>query len=427
MRLAPAFLTLLIFASSSGAFAVADNHSPVYKFDFGPGVAADGWIKVEANQRATTATPWGFHPGAAIKGIDRTNALDRGPVLGDFVTSDGPFYFSVALPEGNYRVRVTAGGVLEESSMTVKAELRRLMLEGLVTKQGEQSDGYFTVAIRTPKFPGGEVRLKSRERESEWAAWDDKLTLEFNGTRPALCAMTIAPCPELPTVFLIGDSTMTDQPLEPWNSWGQMLTRFLKPTVVVANHGESGETVRDSLGRGRFDKIWSLFKPGDYLFIQFGHNDMKSRAENAIETYKREMKQVVLEARRRGGTPVLVTSMERKNGLDAPTLGVYPEKVRELAAEENVPLIDLNKTSLALYRALGDNLDAAFQDGTHHTNYGSYLFAKCVAQGIKENVPGLASELAVDFTGFDPARPDPLETFEMPASSEKNYLPPLGN
>jgi lysophospholipase L1-like esterase len=367
--------------------------------------------------------PWGFHPGTAIEGVDRGGS----ELESDFVTSSEPFYFSVTLPEGNYLVTMRLGDRAGTSTTTVKAELRRLMIEGSATTGGETVHGQFAVSIRRPQYPGGEVRLKGRETESEWVAWDDKLTLEFNGERPALCAMMIEKADDLPTVFLIGDSTMTDQPLEPWNSWGQMLTRFLKPTVVVANHGESGETVHDSLDRGRFDKIWSMMKPGDYLFMQFGHNDMKSRAPNAIETYKREMGEVLAKARELGATPVLVTSMERKNGIEEPTLEGFPDKVRELAAEENVALIELNKMSLVLYRTLGDKLDMAFQDGTHHNNYGSYQFAKCVAQGIRDNVPGLAAALVDDFAGYDPAKPDPVETFVMPASSESTYLPPPGS
>ena len=93
----------------------------------------------------------------------------------------------------------------------------------------------------------------------------------------------------MPTVFLLGDSTVCDQPAEPWNSWGQMLPRFFKPEIAVANHSESGETVADSLRAQRFEKIFSLMKPGDYLFVQFGHNDMKATRDQLAGTLQVEL------------------------------------------------------------------------------------------------------------------------------------------
>ena len=140
---------------------------------------------------------------------------------------------------------------------------------------------------------------------------------------------------DVPTVFLMGDSTVCDQPAEPWNSWGQMLPRFFKPEVAIANHAESGETIADSLHAQRFEKIFSLMKPGDYLLVQFGHNDMKNHAPNALENYKSDLENIVERTRSLGGTPVLVTSMERKNGIEQNTSMGYPETVREVAKEEN--------------------------------------------------------------------------------------------
>jgi len=117
------------------------------------------------------------------------------------------------------------------------------------------------VNVRTPLIAGdGEVKLKDRERTSETWAWDEKLTLEFNNSRPAICAIEITRADELPTIFLLGDSTVCDQPLEPYNSWGQMLTRFFKPGIAIANHAESGESLRSSLGAKRLDKVLSLMK-----------------------------------------------------------------------------------------------------------------------------------------------------------------------
>src|SRR5262249_47654963 len=154
---------------------------------------------------------------------------------------------------------------------------------------------------------GGNVKLKPREKTDEAWAWDDKLTLEFNGDKPCLCALQIEPAADIPTVYLLGDSTVCDQPLEPWNSWGQMLPRFFQPGVVVSNQAESGESLRSSLGAKRLDKVLSTMKPGDYLFIQYGHNDMKEKGEGvgAFTTYKADLKKFIAGARQHGGIPVL--------------------------------------------------------------------------------------------------------------------------
>src|SRR6185369_11925258 len=212
------------------------------------------------------------------------------------------FLFSVTLPEGNYHVSVTLCGAARESDTTIKAELRRLMLESAKTAKGKSTNRTFTVNTRTPTISGGgAVRLKERERTTEIVNWDDKLTLEFNGPRPCLSALEIAPT-NVPTVFLLGDSTVCDQPREPWNSWGQMLPRFFKDDVVVANHAQSGESLRSSLSAKRLDKVLSTMKPGDYLFIQYGHNDMKERGAGvgAFTTYKTDLKRFADEARKRG-------------------------------------------------------------------------------------------------------------------------------
>jgi lysophospholipase L1-like esterase len=231
---------------------------------------------------------------------------------------------------------------------------------------------------------------------------------------------------DVPTLFILGDSTVCDQPAEPWNSWGQMLPRFFKPEIAVANHAESGESVASSLGAKRFEKVFSLMKPGDYLFVQYGHNDQKDKRPDALETYKTNLVKIVERTRSLGGTPVLVTSMERKGGVENDTLAGYPDAVREVAANEKCALIDLNKMSRIFYKALGDDLGKAFQDGTHHNNYGSYELAQCVALGIqKDNLP-LAKFLVDDFN-FDPAKPDALATFQMPVSPTFSAMKPLGN
>jgi lysophospholipase L1-like esterase len=239
----------------------------------------------------------------------------------------------------------------------------------------------------------------------------------------------------VPTVFVIGDSTVCDQPSEPFNSWGQMLPRFLKPVVAVANHAESGESIASSLGAGRFNKIWSQMKKGDYLFVQYGHNDMKSRAENALQSYHDDLGQVVDKARSLGGIPVICTPVSRHTfgpgGKVTNSFNGYPDAVRAVAKEKNVPLIDLQQMTAAFYEALGDQPShrafATMTEGTHHGDYGSYEVAKCVLQGIRDNKLDLAKDIVDDFTGFDPAHPDPIDAFTLPKNPGRNAPTPLGN
>ena len=394
----------------------------LYRFEFGSSKAGDA--AVLPTTIYSKGRGYGFEPGGGVAGANGG------------ATSDKPFFFSVALPEGNYNVTVTFGAAKEAAKATVKAELRRLMLEKVEVAPGKFETRTFTVNVRAPQIAGGgEVRLKDREKTIEDWAWDEKLTLEFNGESPTVSAIEIAQA-DVPTIFLLGDSTVCDQPREPYSSWGQMLTRFFGPGVAVANHAESGESLRSSLGARRLDKVLSMIKPGDYLFIQYGHNDQKEKGEGvgAFTTYKADLKTFVVEARKRSATPALVTSVNRRNfneqGKVYSTLGDYPEAVRQVAREENVALIDLNVMSKAFYEALGPQRSAlAFKegDGTHHSNYGAYELARCVVEGIKAGNLDVAKFLSKDATAFDPGRPDSPENFKIPASPMLSEVKPPGN
>jgi lysophospholipase L1-like esterase len=394
-----AAVVLFLVTLSAGAVEPAGR-----KFSFG--AARVGFAEVGAGAAYSAERGFGFDLGTS-------------PAEGK------AFYFSVGLPEGNYLVTVTLGHDTADGDTTVKAESRRLMVQGVKTKPGEGVARSFVVNLRRPAITGGGgVKLKARELG--YLHWDDKLTLEFGGPRPAVRAVEVEPAPaDTVTVFLAGDSTVTDQPNEPYNSWGQMLPRFFKLTVAIANHAESGESLRSFTGAKRIDKVWSTIKPGDYLVIQFGHNDQKdtSPGAGAMTTYKDAVKRYVAEARRRGAHAVLVTPVSRRSfgpeGKIVSNLGDFPAAVRQVAKEEDVPLIDLNAMSQAFYEAMGpDGSKKAFApgDNTHHNNYGSYHLARCVAEGVRRAVPGLARHLADGLPPFDPAKPSPPEGFDVPAS-----------
>ena len=357
------------------------------------------------------------------------------PGAGSSICSKPPCYFQARIPqEGNYRVTVRLGDRELASTTTVKAELRRLMVEKVETGKGEFVTRSFLVNTRTATFDGGEVRLKDREKSTEAVAWDSAIDLEFTNVRPAVASIEIEPA-SVPTLYIAGDSTSTDQPREPFNSWGQMITAFFKPEIAVANHGESGESLLSFVAERRLAKLMHAIRPGDWLLIQMGHNDQKERGEGvgAFTTYKQSLKEFIHQARDHRANPVLVTPVNRLT-FDAEaritnSLGDYPEAVRQAGREENVPVIDLNAMSKQFYEALGPKEAHhvfAGNDTTHHSNYGSYQLAKCVVEGIRASNLPLAKYLFSGLARFDPARPDSVASFVIPAEPQGAVQRPYG-
>jgi lysophospholipase L1-like esterase len=419
------------------ALAAAASAVPAQRFSFGGGAAPAGYARVLPGTTYSTELGYGFEPGSVVESVDR-GGID--PLRGHFCTGARPFFFSAAEPEGNYTVTVLLGDSQGESTTTVKAEVRRLEVEEQHTAAGRFAMRSFTVSVRTPRYPpDGAVRLKPREKAAEAWNWDDRLTLEFSGERPCVCEVSIVPAPGVPTLFIAGDSTVSDQALEPFSSWGQMLPRFFGPGIAVANHAESGETLRSFVSERRLPKLDSLMRPGDFLLIQFGHNDQKEKGPGvgALTTYKADLERFVADARAHGTTPIVITPVSRRTfGADGKienSLGDYPEAVRRVAREEGIACIDLNAMSAALYEALGpEATKALFPDvngnieATHHDDFGSYEVAKCVVEGIREDGPPLARYLIGDTPPFNPAHPDSAAAFDVPPDPKSTTETPYG-
>lgn len=410
-----------------------------YKFDFGTGKAKPGFTQISPAKTYTDS--YGFDFGTTASQVSR-----KGKTTTGFVTADKPFYFSAAVPEGNYKVTLTLGDSENGSETTVKAESRRLMLEKFTTKPGEVKKVSFIVNVRKPEIStGGRVSLKPRENGK--LDWDDRLTLEFDG-KTSLNALEIEKTDNQITVYLAGNSTVVDQDDEPWAAWGQMIPRFFKPGVAIANHAESGLTLGSFIGSKRLDKVMSVIKPGDYLFIEFGHNDQKEKGPNdgPYKSYTERFKTFISKAREKGAIPVIVTSTSRRSynaeGKTVNTLGDYPAAARKVAQDEKVPLIDLNEMTTRFYDAMGvepskkafvhypantfPGQDKALEDNTHFNPYGAYELAKCIVEGIKASDLGLKKYLA-DTPKFDPSHPDAVDSFSWPMSPKNSTIKPDGN
>jgi lysophospholipase L1-like esterase len=382
-----ALLLLLPVAAIAGDFQ---------RFDFTPGGNAAGHPAYDVERG------FGFEPGF-------------------------PERFSVRVPEGNYVVLLHFGRLRDAAPFTARAEQRRLMIENLRVGQRRKQLAKFTVNVRRPELPAlpdnatGGTRVALKPRELGGMSWDDKLTVEFSNGISALQLLDIAPV-QPATLYLAGDSTVTDQPTAPSGSWGQYLTRYFSDDIAVANHAESGETLKSFVSEMRLAKLLSVLRAGDWVMIQFGHNDQKTQwpqtYAEAATTYRAWLRIYIAEIRRRGATPLLVTSPERRNfdaqGRITPSLGEYPEAMRAVAREDKVAIVDLNPMSVRFYEALGPEIAArAFadqgRDKTHHNDYGARQLARMVIEGLRAADPtltaGLERYIAGDAGIFDPAHP----------------------
>jgi lysophospholipase L1-like esterase len=423
-----------------------------YRFDFGTERAARGYIAVTPQTIYNERKGYGFHKGSVLEAVSRNS---RRKLVGDYITSKEPFFFSINLPDGNYDVKVILGDIKGTSATTVRAECRRLMLDNVRTERKQVITKTFTVhkrdsIIRTAQA-GMINKVRLKPGEAAYKHWDNVLTIEFNDSMPKVCGIEIKPNLEATTVFLTGSNSVVDQDCEPWAAWGQMLPIFFAPgPIVIANYAEAGETLRDFAGERRLDKIWSLAKPGDYLFIEFNLHDQFTGPgfHDPFTTYKAMLKQWITEAYMRQVIPVLVTSVDRKSlnsgGKDIDTLcNEYAEVMRQVAVEERVPLIDLNGMSEALYEAWGpESAQKVFahyavstrpgqytvlKDSAHFNTFGAFEMARCVVRGIADANLDIARYIIPDKMLYTPSPADLASKWYWPLSPMATTLRPGGN
>jgi len=215
-----------------------------------------------------------------------------------------------------------------------------------------------------------------------------------------------------PTIYLIGDSTMSPRKdpveIDPGRGWGEALALYYDASVKVSNHAVSGRSTKSYISEGRWDEVLSSLLPGDYVFIQFGHNDQKEkdpkRYTNPTSGYYQNLSRFVKETRLKGGIPILLTSIVRRNfneyGSLMDTHGLYPLIVREVARDLHVPLIDHLSLTEAVVIDMGvekskelynwlepgkyEKYAEGIEDNTHLSQKGAEVFAKLAAESLLE-------------------------------------------
>jgi lysophospholipase L1-like esterase len=428
----------LLFILSISLFfnAAAQKKASTQEFYFGEKANAKSGIAINKAIVYTDAIGYGFDLQT-----DKDVAFEK-----NLIRTKKPIYFSIKLPEGNYNVEVILGGK-NSATTTIKAESRRLMLKEFKTAEKETMTQRFVVNVRTAKFDGNKsIRLKPGELSG--LNWDNKLTLEFLGTA-SIQSIKITPVSKIKTLFIAGDSTVTDQNLEPWASWGQFVTNYFTSDVVVANYACSGLALSSFKSGNRLEKILYLMKAGDYFFIEFGHNDEKAKGEGkgAWGEYTTLMKEYVIRARQKGGIPVLITPTQRRrfndDGTLIPTHGEFPDAMRKVAQELQVPLIDVTNMTTAIYESWGDELSKkafvfypantfpgqtkALADNTHFGSFGANEVAKCVVQGIRNLKFDIAKNIKTTVPDYDPKKPAQFSDWTLPMSTRFEITKPDGN
>ena len=220
---------------------------------------------------------------------------------------------------------------------------------------------------------------------------------------------------DAPRLYLAGDSTMANKPLDlPERGWGQALAGLFKDPATVQNHAMNGRSTASFISEGRWEKIVAALSPRDAVIIQFGHNDEKiddpKRGTDPKTTFPENLRRFVREVRAKGASPILATPVCRRKfnpaGKLIPTHGAYPDAIRRVATEEKVPLLELETATATWLQAEGDEPTKKYfmwiepgqfakipegkKDDTHFVAAGADAVAVLAAAEIRSHAPALA-------------------------------------
>ncbi|MEV8443751.1 RICIN domain-containing protein [Actinosynnema sp. NPDC051121] len=305
-------------------------------------------------------------------------------------TGSGPITCRYDVAPGHYDVTVRLGSATRAANTGIVAEARRRVLSAVDTGAGEQVDRVITVNVRNPEG----------QPTGQGGTGTPGLTLVFDGRSPAVTAVTVKQV-RLPALFLVGDSTVCDQPTAPYTGWGQMLPARLREGLSVANYADSGESSGSVLSNSAlFPAVRSQTRTGDTVMIQVGHNDKQTSAT----AFRDNLTRMVRDVRAAGGTPVLVTPPVRRLFDSAGRLtgtawhvnevGTnLPDEMKAVARAQGTALIDLTTLSADLVQQLGVTgsqqlfLTREAGDNTHFSEYGAATMSNLVLdEAVRLNV-----------------------------------------
>jgi lysophospholipase L1-like esterase len=309
-------------------------------------------------------------------------AVPLDPALMSRCTGSNPIKCTIPVPaNGNYNVTVELGSAQAASTSQVEAELSRIVVPATKLEAGAYSQQTFSVNVRA-------------EDHDDYDAPGKELNISINGAAPALHGLGYAAA-DIPTLFVVGDSTVCDA-TGSQRGWAQEFSQFLKPGLAVANYADSGDTAGTLYGK--FASRGAVLKEGDYLFIQFGHNDQKSQA--GIDSYKTNLMKFVADARSAKATPILFSPVARRAHLDdrnKPTTLADPgfegldQQARDLAAAEQVAFVDLTKLAIEYYATVNASTLFVSNDIAHFNVAGATAMSKLVAGALESGTTPVTS------------------------------------
>ncbi|PHQ28138.1 rhamnogalacturonan acetylesterase [Leeuwenhoekiella nanhaiensis] len=404
-----------------------------YRFVFGTETDAEKATGVTTALPYQPDTGYGFDFGTAYRVTQHSAGF----------SATAPVYFSVDVPEGIYTVSLVLSG--KNTEMTLKAESKRLFAAREPINTDDTITKTFTVAVFYPEITE-DYKVGLKDREQGTLDWDHKLTLEFLGNS-VIHEIHIEPSPKTRTLFLAGDSTVTNQDVEPWASWGQFISAYLTDEIVVSNQASSGASLA-SFNGSRFDKILSQLKPDDFVIIEFGHNDEKIKGEGngAWGLYTNLLTDFIRRIREKQGIPILITPTQRRAFEGAKlkeTHGDFPDAMRKVAQQEEVALIDLTRMSTAMYEAWGPEASRkafvqypanyfpaqreALEDNTHFSNFGANELALAVIHALRQSDHPLKNYIRSNAPEYKPGQPNDAGSYRIPLSSRFELQKPDGN
>ncbi|BBE21441.1 hypothetical protein MN0502_03240 [Arthrobacter sp. MN05-02] len=381
----------------------------VLTFDLGSGTTAPGATRIDATSAYSADSRAGFIDSSKVTATDRGGA---DATRSDFVTV-GDTELVIDLPNGDYTVDLVAGDTGGPTDIAITAE-QMAKVQPTTRAAGAFLEMSFDIAVV-----------------------DGQLNLEFAGTAPNLNGLVLTRQAERtegvePTVWITGDSTVQTYTSDyaPQAGWGQMIDRFLDDGVTVENKAIGGRSSKNFISQGRLDEVLRTIRPGDYLFVQFGHNDNSYGVDDryaAPGDYYEYLRTYVDGARQRGATPVLVSPVSRRS-FDAATgeanvsFPAYVDAVKALAADTGTPLVDLSASSRDYLTGIGaeaaksvflhvpagvyPSRPTGTVDDTHFQDYGAIQMARLVATDVAAlDIPLADNVAAVEPPAAVPAAP----------------------